>query len=232
MSDSETASPASFPIVTVDGGAATGKSSTARGVAEKLHFLHVDTGSHYRAVTLLLIERSVEPVEDETLETALQDLNLSARVEGTEAVLVAGGRPVPAEELRSEEVNRSVSSFAALPAVRRRLLRYQRWFRDLAMQEGFGGLIMEGRDIGSVVFPDASHRFFLEADPETRVRRRSEEGQTDSVMERDKADSGRKVAPLLCPEGARRINTGDFTLAQVIEQICKAVDPSLKGTSI
>lgn len=217
-----------FPIVTLDGGAATGKSSTARGVAERLRLLHVDTGSHYRAVTFLLLGQFVEPIEDAALDLALAALELSAEIRGTEAILLAAGQPIRTEDLRSEAVNQSVSLFAALPSVRRRLLHYQRWFRELAMEMRFRGLIMEGRDIGSVVFPDASHRFFLEADPETRIRRRSEEGETDAVVERDKADSGRKVAPLLCPEGAERVDTGSLTLEQVIDRICARVEPALE----
>lgn len=215
------------PVVTVDGGAATGKSSTARGVAERLGLLHVDTGSHYRALTFLLLRQGVEPVEGPGLERALERIELCSRVEGTEACLLADGEPVSQGELRSEDVNRAVSSFAALPPVRRRLLRYQRWHRELAVAEAFRGLIMEGRDIGSVVFPEARFRFFLEADPDTRVQRRSEEGQTDSVVERDRADSGRKTAPLLCPPGAERIDTARHTLEEVIERICGRIRPAL-----
>lgn len=229
MSEKVPASPESPLVVTVDGGAATGKSSTARGVAERLGLLHVDTGSHYRALTHLLLEKGIEPVEGAALEGALEAVELSARVEGVEALFLAAGQPVRPADLRSEAVNRAVSAFAALPAVRRRLLRYQRWFRELAAGAGFPGLIMEGRDIGSVVFPEAEYRFFLEADAETRVRRRSEEGQADAVLERDKADSGRKTAPLLCPPGAERIDTGALALAEVVELICGRIAPALEG---
>jgi len=214
-----------FPVVTLDGGAATGKSSTARGVSERLHFLHVDTGSHYRALTLLLLRKGIPPVEDEDLRRGLEALTLNATVEGTFARFEADHGLLAAEELRSPEVNAHVSSFAALDSVRSRLLRYQRWHRELAQEQGFAGLVMEGRDIGSVVFPDAPFRFFLEADEHTRIRRRSEEGQQDSVVERDRADSGRKTAPLICPEGAIRINTGGHSLEEVIALICEAVMP-------
>jgi len=220
-----------LPVITLDGGAATGKSSTASGVSERLHFLHVDTGSHYRALTLLLLERGVAPEEGEALDQALADISLSASVHKTHAKLLAHGEEISKESLRSPEVNNAVSAFAALPAVRQRLLHYQRWHLDLAQENGFHGLIVEGRDIGSVVFPDAPFRFFLEADETTRIQRRSEEGQQDSVAARDRADSGRKTAPLLCPEGAIRINTGKFSLEEVISQICSiAVDESATPT--
>lgn len=209
------------PVVTVDGGAATGKSSTARGVAARLNLLHVDTGSHYRALTLLLLREKIAPRESDALDRALRGISLSSGVDGTEAYLLADGERPSAPELRGEDVNRSVSAFAALAPVRRRLLRYQRWHRTLAAERGFRGLIMEGRDIGSVVFPEAEFRFFLEADADTRIRRRLEEGQTDSVVERDQADTGRKAAPLLCPPGAIRIDTVHHTLAEVIDLICE-----------
>jgi len=223
MSEETPTSEQPFTVVTLDGGAATGKSSTASGVARKLGFLHVDTGSHYRAVTFLLLARGVSPAEGSSLDETLGGLDLSASVEDTEATLLADGVAVASADLRSEEVNQAVSAFAALPPVRRRLLRYQRWFREIAEQKGFAGLIMEGRDIGSVVFPDATFRFFLEADSATRVKRRSEEGQSDSVVERDRADSGRRVAPLLCPEGAIRIDTGNLSLEKVIDRICREI---------
>ncbi|MFP4351368.1 MAG: (d)CMP kinase [Puniceicoccaceae bacterium] len=217
------------PVVTVDGGAATGKSSTARGVAARLNLLHVDTGSHYRALTLLLLRQGIAPRESHALDRALRALSLSSGVAGTEAYLLADGERPSAAELRGEDVNRSVSAFAALAPVRLRLLRYQRWHRTLAAERGLRGLIMEGRDIGSVVFPEAEFRFFLEADADTRVRRRLEEGQTDSVVERDQADTGRKAAPLLCPPGAIRIDTARHTLGEVIDLICDRVDPGAAG---
>ncbi len=231
MPASSQTSPEVFPVIAIDGGAASGKSSTARGVASRLGLLHVDTGAHYRALTFLLLAEGIEPHEGPDLDRALEAVDLSATVDGTEAVPLASGRPLNNTDLRSGPVNRSVSAFAALPPVRQRLLRYQRWHRDLAAEQGYRGLIMEGRDIGSVVFPDASHRFFLEADPQTRVKRRSEEGQTDSVVERDKADSARKAAPLLCPPGAERIDTGALDLEEVIDLICGRVSHTIRETA-
>jgi cytidylate kinase len=107
--------------------------------------------------------------------------------------------------------------------VRQALFDYQRSQADVARDEGFAGLIMEGRDIGSVIFPDAEHRFFLEADEATRAARRAKEGQTDSIAERDKMDKARKNAPLICPQGATRINTGPRTLEEVIQHIIERI---------
>ncbi|MEM0966735.1 MAG: (d)CMP kinase [Verrucomicrobiota bacterium] len=218
-------------VTTIDGGAATGKSSTARGVSSRLNFLHVDTGSHYRALTYLLIERNIRAEESEEMSIALSELDLSAHVEGNLAVLEASNESITSETLRSKTVNENVSAFSAIQSVRRKLLNYQRWHTQLAAQESFAGIVMEGRDIGSVVFPKAPFRFFLEADTDTRIRRRSDEGQQDSVAARDKADSGRKNAPLQCPEGAVRINTVTFSLEEVIDKICSIVEGSVSTTN-
>jgi len=150
-----------FIIVAIDGGAASGKSSTSRILGERFNLLHSDTGSYYRAVT--------------------------------------------AEMLRAA------------------LLDYQRGQADAARKGGFKGLVMEGRDIGSVIFPDADFRFFLHADPAEREKRRVREGQHDKVAERDRIDSSRKTAPLSCPEGAISIDTTRITIAEVVDKMASIV---------
>ena len=121
--------------------------------------------------------------------------------------------------LRSEEVNASVSRFAAIAAVRNALLNYQRSQVALAKTSGFAGLIMEGRDIGSVVLPEASVRVFLEADAQARSSRRANEGQSDAIAQRDQLDSSRTIAPLVCPAGSLRIDNTRLTLDEVVGQI-------------
>ncbi len=212
--------PASAPflIVAVDGGAASGKSSLARALAAQFHFLHVDTGSHYRAVTLALRQAGVAPENAAAVDNALANLTLDTQVDGQAARIVLAGRlPSPAD-LRSPEVNAAVSQFAALPAVRRFLFDYQRGQAAVARARGFAGLVMEGRDIGSVIFPDASLRLFLTADPATRAGRRAAEGQADAVAERDRLDSARATAPLTCPPGATVIDSSHLSLAEVAAQ--------------
>jgi cytidylate kinase len=112
-----------------------------------------------------------------------------------------------------------VSHFAALAPVRNKLFHYQRSLAKFARAQKFAGLVMEGRDIGSVIFPDAPYRFFLFADEQTRAKRRHSEGQTDAIAQRDKLDRSRSVAPLTCPSGATQIDTSQRTLAQVIQLI-------------
>ena len=208
-----------FKVVAIDGGAATGKSSTSRALAERIGFLRVDTGAHYRTLTLLALSRGIAPGDVESVEDFLSGIELETRIDAGSARLLVDGR-VPAEaELRSPEVNAAVSLFASLPEVRAALLEYQRSLVAIARERGFAGIIVEGRDIGSVVLPDADHRFFLEADPQTRAARRLRDGETDSIAKRDAIDSSRKTAPLVCPDGAIRIDTSRHTLPEVVDEL-------------
>ena len=214
---------AGFVRVAVDGGAASGKSSTSREVAAQLGLLHVDTGSHYRSLTAALLAAGAAPDQPESVERGLRDLGLGSRVVGSSSRLTLAGRLPEDEALRTPAVNAAVSLFAALPAVRSALLHYQRSQVDLARDQGFAGVIMEGRDIGSVVLPDAEVRVFLEADADARTRRRAAEGQADAVDARDRLDSTRKTAPLMCAAGAHRIDNTHRPLAAVVAEIVALV---------
>lgn len=217
-----------FIIVAIDGGAASGKSSSSRTLSDRFHLLHVDTGSFYRALTAELLRRKVPATDLAAVNAALADLPLGTRVEGRSARMEIAGR-VAGDEIRSREVNDAVSHFAAIPAVRTALLEYQRGQAAVARQGGFRGLVMEGRDIGSVIFPDADFRFFLHADPDERARRRAKEGQEDSIVERDRLDSTRKTAPLACPAGAVAIDTTRLSLAEVVERMAAALSARLNA---
>lgn len=207
-----------FIIVAIDGGAASGKSSTSRALSKRFHLLHVDTGSYYRAVAAELLRRGIAPGDTAAAATAAATLSLGSHVAEGRTEMTLGGRSLPDAELRSPAVNAAVSHFAALPAVRSALLAYQRSQADVARQHGFRGLVMEGRDIGSVIFPDADFRFFLHADPVERARRRAQEGQQDSISERDRLDTTRSNAPLACPPGAIDIDSTHLTLEQVVDR--------------
>jgi cytidylate kinase len=209
----------SFLIIAIDGGAAAGKSTTARALSSRFNFLHVDTGSYYRALTAELLRRGLNPAEIGAVESVLAELPLGTVVDGRRAQIEVGGRLVPEAELRGPAVNAAVSHFAALPAVRAALLAYQRDQARIAREHRFAGLVMEGRDIGTVIFPDADFRFFLHADPEERARRRAAEGQQDSIAERDRLDSTRKAAPLLCPPGAIDIDSTFLSLDEVVARV-------------
>ncbi|MDR0352442.1 MAG: (d)CMP kinase [Opitutaceae bacterium] len=212
-----------FLIIAIDGGAASGKSSTARALSERFNLLHVDTGSFYRAITAELVRRGIAPEDLDALRATLPALAPGTRVEGRAARMeIAGRAPAPAE-LRGPAVNAAVSHFAAVPEVRAALLAYQRGQAGVARAHGFRGLVMEGRDIGTVIFPDADLRVFLHADPEERARRRALEGQQDSIAERDRLDTRRKTAPLAIPPGATAIDSTHLTLAQVVEHLSALV---------
>jgi len=212
-----------FQIIAIDGGAATGKSSTSRALAERLSLMHVDTGAHYRTLTYALLEKGVRPDDIEAIESELPSLAIGTELRDRRAFLSVNGS-VPEDALiRSAEVNAAVSAFAAVKAVRDYLFKYQRDQAEVAQTNHFAGLIMEGRDIGSVIFPDADFRFFLFADEATRAARRADEGQTDSIQSRDQMDSTRKTAPLVCPEGAIRIDTGPLPLEGVVDQIYQII---------
>jgi len=205
-----------FIIVAIDGGAASGKSSTSRALSERFALMHVDTGSFYRAVTAEMLRRGVAPADLDGVRAALAALQFGTRVTGRRAEMEINGR-VAGEEIRSREVNATVSLYSAIPEVRAALLGYQRGQVGVARASGFRGLVMEGRDIGSAIFPDADFRFFLFADPEERARRRVAQGQQDTIHERDRIDSSRKTAPLICPAGAVAIDSTSLTLDEVVE---------------
>jgi cytidylate kinase len=220
-----------FLIVAVDGGAASGKSSLARALAEKFGFLHVDTGAYYRTLTLALRKAGVAAEDAAGVTAALARPLLGTQIEGRAARLSLDGCAPDSTALRSEEVNAQVSRFAAQPAVRHYLLDYQRSQAQVAGEHGFSGLVMEGRDIGSVIFPNAGVKLFLTADPATRARRRAAEGQTDAVAERDRIDSTRAVSPLTCPPGATVIDSSHLTLDEVVTRASAIVEAARRPIS-
>ncbi len=209
-------------IVAIDGGAASGKSSPSRALAESFNLLHVDTGSFYRQITSELLRQNIAFDDQETLTIALDRLKLSTQLDGRSARMLINGRSA-GDEIRSQQVNENVSHYAAIPAVRHLLLGYQRGQAGEAKKHGFHGLIMEGRDIGSVIFPEADFRFFLHADPAERAKRRAAEGQTDSIAERDRLDSSRKTSPLTCPAGAIDIDSTHLNLDEVVAKMTATI---------
>src|SRR5258708_31348511 len=183
-----------FIIIAIDGGAASGKSSSSKILADRFNLLHVDTGSFYRHITYELLRRGVPHPDLRKLNAALADLKFTTRLNGRSAQMLIGGEPA-SSEIRGQNVNDHVSHYAAIPEVRHTLLGYQRGQVDVAKQHGFRGLVMEGRDIGSGIFPAADFRFFLHADPAPRAQRRAQEGGQDSIAQRDRLHSSRQAPP-------------------------------------
>jgi cytidylate kinase len=218
--------PASLTIIAIDGGAASGKSSSSRILADRFNLLHVDTGSFYRHLTSELLSRRVPYADHAALVRELGRLKLSTRLNGRSAQMLVDGQPA-GDEIRDQRVNDQVSHYAAIPEVRQALLEYQRGQVEVASQHGFRGLVMEGRDIGSVIFPHADFRFFLHADPAERAKRRAAEGRQDSIAERDRLDSSRKTSPLTCPPGAIDIDSTFLNLEQVVEKMAGMIATKL-----
>lgn len=217
----------SFLLVAIDGGAASGKSSTSRALSERFNFLHVDTGSYYRAITAELLHRGLRIDQIDEVKTALQSISLGTRVDGRAARMEISGRVVPEAEIRGAAVTAAVSHFAAIPEVRSALLAYQRAQAEVARDHGFRGLVMEGRDIGSIIFPNADLRFFLHADVDARAKRRELEGRADAVAERDRLDATRKTAPLVLASGAIDVDSTFLNLEQVVDKLSALITAKL-----
>jgi len=197
-------------VVAIDGPVGSGKSTVARAVAERLGVGHLDTGAMYRSVALAALRRGIDP------EVAgagdLAKLAAEVTLEVGERVIVDGDDVT--DELRSPEVGRVVSSVAAEPDVRAELVRRQReWAKTR------GGGVVEGRDIGSVVFPDAQLKVFLTASDEERAKRRSADEDADALARRDRLDSTRSASPLTQAEGALVIDTTELPVDEIVDEI-------------
>ena len=211
-----------FITVAIDGGAGSGKSTTSRLLAEKLNFMHVDTGSHYRVLSHFLIKNNISP--DETINFInLNKFNLNSEIIGNTCHFLINKHKVPDSDLRSEIINLNVSSYASIPDVRTLLFDYQRSLVDLSKNNSFSGLVMEGRDIGTIILPNADLKLFLHASQDVRVSRRSNDGQSDSISLRDKLDSGRKVAPLTPSFDSISIDTGVNSVDHVFTKISNLI---------
>ena len=204
-----------FRVVAVDGGAAVGKSTVSRVCSQKLGYMHVDTGAHYRTLSFGLLESGISPDDISAIEEMLSRIQIGTLVDGQSAKMTVNGVLARDDQIRNKRVNEAVAKFAAVPQVRNFLKNYQRSMPSVAAENGFSGLIMEGRDIGSVIFPDANARIFLDADEATRQARRAREGISDSISKRDALDKSRKSAPLVCAEGAERIDTTNMDKDEV-----------------
>ena len=210
-----------FTTIAIDGGAGSGKSTTATNLSTKLNFLHVDTGSHYRSIASVLINESIDFNQ---IDENLNKLKLSSSVSGSKSLLLINNNLVPESILRSEEVNKSVSKYASISSVRNLLFEYQRSQVELAKKHNFNGLVMEGRDIGSIILPNADLKLFLHAPDSIRQNRRSGDGEKDQILQRDQMDTSRKVAPLVQSVDSIMINTGELSIEEVFSQILSLIN--------
>lgn len=210
-------------VICIDGPAASGKSTVSKLIAEMSGIKYVDSGALYRIATWQAIEAGIDTNNAEAVAKFITNLKVDFVVKGNRVAYEVNGEE-PGDKIRTPEINKHVSPVSAVPEVRTIVTQ---WLRDM---RSVGDIVVEGRDIGSVVYPDSPYRFYLDADAETRTLRRhkediqkgfiqNEEQVKASLLNRDKIDSSRKTAPLKIPEGAIIIDTSPLTAVQVAEKI-------------
>jgi cytidylate kinase len=207
-------------VIAIDGPAASGKSSVATRLARRLGFAHVNSGAMYRAVTWEILRQQIDASHPESIEAAVKRMSVDSGFTEAGESFIRINSEMPDLELQTLEVNQNVSPVAAVPAVRQ-LVNSQ--LRTLAEKRP---IVSEGRDIGSVVFPDTPHKFYLDASPEVRRQRRAAQGLHDSIEKRDKLDSSRANAPLKIAAGAHVIDTSHLTLEGVVDKVAEILSKS------
>jgi len=214
-------------VVAMDGPSGSGKSSTSRGVARRLGLRYLDTGAMFRALTWWMLQHGVDVEDAGAVAVHAEKPVLLSGTDPEAPTITVDGTDV-AGPIRSPEVTSAVSAVSAVPEVRARLLRDQRAII------GEGGIVVEGRDIGTVVAPDAQVKVYLTADPGARAARRSAElagvdisATQQDLLRRDRLDSGRATAPLSMADGAHHIDTTPFTLDEVVDQVIVLVEQAV-----
>lgn len=208
---------ARYFVIAIDGPAASGKSSVARRLATELRFTYVNSGSLYRAIAWLANERAVKADDSQAVAALLRQTSFRFDLRNNASFIsIDGVNPEP--HLRSAAVNDVVSKISALNVVREFLLGPLRQYAERA------NLIMEGRDIGSAVFPDTPYKFYIDASPEVRARRRAAEGQLDNLASRDRLDASRTLAPLAIAPDAELVDTSELSLDQVVALVLRRLE--------
>lgn len=218
----------SNPYVAIDGPAGAGKSTVAKTLAKKLDFIYVDTGAMYRAVTLAALRKGIDLKDHDCLTRLARDVSVALLPDGNGGLKVLLNGENVSEDIRSQEVSKNVSLVAMVPGVRKRLVELQ---RAMAAR---GGVVMEGRDIGTVVLPDAPVKVFLTATHVERAKRRREElaakgnlidqeQMEKEILMRDQIDSTREADPLTQAEDAVVIDSTSFSVKEVVDMIMALV---------
>jgi CMP/dCMP kinase len=199
-------------VVAIDGPAASGKSSVARELASQIGFDYVNSGAMYRAVTWHVLQNAIPPDAADAISRLVENTRIDCALDRDGSRILINGVD-PEEHLRDDRVNEEVSSVSSIPRVREILVEKMRAYaRDHEV-------VMEGRDIGSVVFPDTPYKFYIDASPEVRLRRRQAQGQRDQIAARDRADSSRRASPLIIAEDAHVIDSSNLTIEGVVGEI-------------
>lgn len=221
------------PVVAVDGPAGSGKSSVCRGVAERLGMRYLDTGAMYRALTWGILDAGIDPDAPDAVAAAVTGFAVVSGTDPTAPTIHLGSVDV-AGPIRGDAVTDAVSAVSAVPTVRERLVSIQRKVVDQARCDGIG-IVVEGRDITTVVLPDADLKVFVTADPTVRAARRAAQDASlgkewvdvatthTALLARDAKDSGRQVSPLTQAPDAVLVDTSTSTLDEVIGQVCDLI---------
>jgi CMP/dCMP kinase len=223
-------------VIAVDGTSGSGKSSTSRGVAARLGLRYLDTGAMYRAVTWWMLQHGVDVHDAAAVAAHADEPVLVSGTDPQAPTITLDGVDVSAQ-IRTDTVNANVSPVSAVPQVRAHLVRLQR--REITAALAGAGIVVEGRDIGSTVWPDADLKLYMTADPSARAARRAEEqGGTDtaavraSLEARDRIDSSRAASPLVAADGAVHLDTTPYTLEQVIERVVALAKQAAERTRV
>ncbi len=210
-------------VIAIDGPAASGKSSVAHELARQLHFAYVNSGAMYRAVAWYVLQTRIAPEDSRAIARLVESAAIVCDLENGESRILIGGQD-PSAFLRDDRVNQSVSLVSSVPRVREILVMKMRAYADNY------DVVMEGRDIGSVVFPDTPYKFYIDASPDVRLRRREAQGQRDEIAARDRADSSRRNSPLIIADDALVVDSSNLTIEGVVGEIIGRL--KLKGLII
>jgi len=204
-------------IVAIDGPAASGKSTVAKRVAAELGCVFVNSGGMYRAFTWWVLQNGIVPSDTVSVIELLGRTEFLCGEENGVGTITVGGNLMTRNEMAATEVNAHVSTIASIPEVRERLVAEQRRYASGT------SVVMEGRDIGSVVFPETPYKFYIDASPDVREARRRAEGIDDAIAERDKIDSSRKASPLVIAEDAIVIDSSDLGVDEVVARVIESI---------
>jgi cytidylate kinase len=207
-------------VIAIDGTSASGKSTNAKLVARALGFVYVDTGAMYRTLAWYCLQNKTDVHEPKAVAAACRKWKTSLECRNGQVHLLVGGY-YPEKEIRTAEVSGAVSHIAAVPKVREWMKKKQRECIQ------FGNLVMEGRDIGTNVFPETDYKFYLDAHLDERTKRRHAEGVNENLAARDQRDSQRAAAPLMIALGAKVINNSEMTSEQTSGLIIKDIQERL-----
>jgi CMP/dCMP kinase len=196
--------------IAIDGPAASGKSTLARLLAQRLGLIMVNSGAMYRAITWKTLREGISPSDTAAVVSMLDRISIECGQQGTLST-IAINQTDPGEELRGEDINSNVSTISAIPEVRQKLIALQRGYL------AHSSVVMEGRDIGSVVFPDTPYKIYVNADERVRAARRMDMGEVDSIATRDALDSRRATAPLVVAEGATILDNSDLGIEEGVD---------------